>query len=266
MARLRVKVELNKGRVGIPLRKLHQVVEETERFLRMLAEDAGIDPEQGQWLGLDFESGSLKFNAEYIGKVIQKTVRSFNTAFDDVRRGKPVQRVRVATRYQYAKIAEALDEDEVIGFGTYKSEDETTPEIFTLAKRDLPALLGEVQVPVESHGSVQGVIHSLFLGSQPPHFFLRELATGNLVKCVYERARYDEVAHALQQQNAVVHVYGEIKIDIGQRAFQQLRMERIVPAEPMSESDFESFFGCAPNLTGQLSTQQFIDKVRGRAE
>jgi hypothetical protein len=260
-----VRIELNKGRVGIPLKKLSDVVMETERFLRMLAEDSGVDPKDGQWLGLDFTNGSVNFNAEYVGKVRQKEVRAFNSGFDDVRRGKPVNKVRVETRYQYARIAEKLDADEAIGFGTYEKDDDL-PTSFRLSKLDLPIILTDLQVPVQSIGSIQGTIHSVYLGSQPPHFFLRELASDTLVKCIYAHEKYAEVAKALQSETSVVHVNGEITIDTKQRIFEQIKVAQITLAEPLSGGEFEEFFGCAPNLTGNLSTQEFIDKVRERGQ
>jgi hypothetical protein len=176
-----------------------------------------------------------------------------------------MHRVRVETRYQYARIAERLDADEAIVFGTYEKEDDL-PNVFRLSKLDLPIILTDLQVPVHSVGSIQGTIHSVFMGSQPPHFFLRELATDSLVKCLYGHETYDELATAMQQESAVVHVDGEITIDTKQRVFEQIKVAKITRAEPLVNGDFEEFFGCAPNLTGNLSTQEFIDKVRERGQ
>lgn len=41
-------------------------------------------------------------------------------------------------------------------------------------------------------------------------------------------------------------------------------MQQIEVAEKLSDKEFEEFFGSCPNLTGQLSTQEFIDQIRGR--
>ena len=41
MARLRIRIELNRGGVGVPLRKFANLVDEAKKFLRLLAEDIG---------------------------------------------------------------------------------------------------------------------------------------------------------------------------------------------------------------------------------
>jgi len=110
------------------------------------------------------------------------------------------------------------------------------------------------------------VIHSVFFGASPPHFQLRELSTGELVKCVYSsRKQYDELAAALKQQNAVVHVYGTIKTDLVNRQIEELRVEKIDLTDDFSKEDFERFVGCAPGMLGDQGLQDFIDYVRGRA-
>jgi hypothetical protein len=48
------------------------------------------------------------------------------------------------------------------------------------------------------------------------------------------------------------------------RRVEQVKVDKIDPAHEMSEQEFNSFFGCAPNFTGQLTTQEFIDRIRGR--
>jgi len=109
MAKIRIPVLLNKGRIGIPLHKLGAIVKETEMFLRMLADDIELPGDRKQWLGMDFQSGSLGYNIEYIPPVEPNKAIQFATTFDDIRRGKPAPSVRSNTRYQYARIAEQLD-------------------------------------------------------------------------------------------------------------------------------------------------------------
>jgi hypothetical protein len=254
---------MNRGRIGVPLQKLSEVVKETENFLKMLAEDVELPGDKRQWLGLDFQSGSLRFIAEYATPVEPRQFSEFSSSFDDVRRGR-LGRVRPATRIQYAHIAEPLANDEAVDFGIYKTPDDTIPEFLSLSKRDLALILGEIQQPVESQGAVQGIIHSLFMGSQPPHFFLRELSTDNLVKCIYHHGAYPQLARALQRESAVVHVYGTLKTNVDERRVEQVNVDKIDLADEMSEQEFNNVFGCSPNFTGSLTTQEFIDHIRGR--
>jgi hypothetical protein len=124
-------MELNRGGVGVPLHKMARVVDEAQKFFRMLAGDVHIDPESGEWLGLDFDNKSLNFTAEFVGPVTAGQAGQFRAAFDGV------TLLRRATIAQFARIAGAIEEDELIGFGLYQSDEETEPtEWRSLSKRD----------------------------------------------------------------------------------------------------------------------------------
>ena len=68
MATIRVRFQLNKGRMGAPLSKLGKIAGQAERFLRALATDANIDQSSGEWLALNFDNGSVSYDAEFQGK------------------------------------------------------------------------------------------------------------------------------------------------------------------------------------------------------
>lgn len=263
MDRLRVPIILNKGRIGIPLRKLGAIVKETETFLKMLADDTQLPGDKGEWLALDFKSGSVIFIAEYIPSVDKDHIVNFGNAFKDIQRGSPSVQVRSTTRYQYAKIAEQLDEDEQVEFGICEDVIKEVFEYVPLSKRDLPVIVGERQGPVESIGSIQGVIHSVFMRSTPKHFFVRELSTDNLIKCEYSSSIYPQLAKVLREEATVIHVYGFITTDLASHKVERLVAQKLEAASQyLSDKEFEQFFGCCPTLTGNLSTEEFIDQIR----
>ena len=219
------------------------------------------------WLGTEFSNGSLMFTAEKVNPVEERKARAFKQAFRNVAQRRPDARVRPSTIRQYTKIAEPMDAGEAVEFGLPKSDaEEQTDEWCELTKQQALLIASEVQGVIRSHGGVQGVIHSVFLGASPAHFQLRELSTGDLVKCVYSsRKQYEELAAVLKEQNAVVHVYGAIKTDIVNRQIEELRVEKIALADSFSKEDFNRFVGCAPEMLGDQSLQDFIVHVRGRA-
>ena len=154
MARLRVRVELNRGGVGVPLHKLASVVHEAQRFFEMLAEDVHIAQDRGEWLGFDFDNESLNFTAEFVGSVSPEQSDAFYAAFDGV------TSLRRATIAQFTQITEAIGEDELIGFGLYQSDQETEPgEWRCLSRRDALRIADEIQhllgvsgeMPQETH-------------------------------------------------------------------------------------------------------------------
>ncbi len=141
MSRLRVRVELNRGGVGVPLHKLASVVQESQRFFEMLAQDVHIDKDRGEWLGFDFDNESLNFTAEYVGPVSAEQVDNFIAAFDGV------TSLRRATIAQFTRIADAIGEDELIGFGLYPPEHEGEPEEWRcLSRRDALRIADEIQL------------------------------------------------------------------------------------------------------------------------
>lgn len=264
MADLRIPIILNKGRKGIPLQKLARVSYELQQFLSLLGEDLQIEIGAG-WLGTDFSNGSLQFTAEKVNPVEERKAIAFKQAFRHVAQRRPDARVRPSTIRQFAKIAEPMDADEAVEFSLPKSDTDEQNEWCELTKQQALLIASEVQGVIRSHGGVQGVIHSVFFGASPAHFQLRELSTGDLVKCVYSsRKQYEELASVLKEQNAVVHVYGTIKTDFVNRQIEELRVEKIVIADSFSKEDFDRFVGSAPGMLGDQNLQEFIDDVRGR--
>ena len=141
MPRLRVRVELNRGGVGIPLHKLASVVGEAQKFFQMLADDVHIEKSRGEWLAFDLDNGALNFTAEYVGPVSAEQVRAFYAAFDGV------TSVRRTTISQFTRITEAIGEDELVGFGLYQSDQEVEPgEWRCLSRRDALRISDEIRM------------------------------------------------------------------------------------------------------------------------
>jgi outer membrane biosynthesis protein TonB len=147
MARLRVRIELNRRMAGVPLEKMASVVEETRKFFYLLAEDVQIEADRGEWLASDFDAESLNFTAEYGGPVSSEQVQAFGAAFSGA------TSLRRATIAQFTRIAEFLGEDELVGFGLYQSDQETEPtEWRCLSKRDSMRFGEEIRLLAEAAG------------------------------------------------------------------------------------------------------------------
>jgi len=150
MARLRVRLELNRQGAGVPLDKLASVVEETRKFFHLLAEDVHIEAGRGEWVASDFDTGSLNFTAEYMGPVTAEQVHAFGAAFAGA------TSLRRATIAQFTRIADFLGEDELVGFGLYQSDEETEPsEWRCLSKRDAQRFGQEIQLLAQASGESQ---------------------------------------------------------------------------------------------------------------
>jgi len=266
--KIRVHVLLNKGKRGISLHKLPRILADIQAFLDSLSQDTV--GRGGDWIGIQFRStSSMEYTAESVAAVEPHRVKDFDGCLKGVIQSKPDPKLSRSTLQRYAKITEPLIE-ETVSFGI---ESEVTPEgsapqsvveWLDLNKEEAIHLAGQGQSLVKSHGAVQGIVHSVFLGSTPPHFQLRELSTGNLIKCEYDESKYQELVNALETPRAVVHVYGLIFTDLLNRNIQRLQVSRIDIARILTPADLERFIGCAPELMDPENLQDYIDESRGR--
>ena len=211
MARLRIRIELNRGGMGVPLYKLASVVDHAQKFFHMLSEDIHIDHTKGEWLGFDFDHESLNFTAEFVGHVTAEQVSDFNASFDGTT---PLRRATIA---QFARITDAIEEDELIGFGLYLTDQGSEPnEWRCLSRRDAVRIADEIQVLIEATGEANpeshlpAVVHSsagarLFserrergVEADKLEAFVREVEA-SLSK------RIGRVEHELEDHSGVIH-------------------------------------------------------------
>jgi len=154
MARLRIRIELNRGGVGVPLHKLASVVDQAQKFFYLLTEDIHVDQTKGEWLGFDFGNESLNFTAEFVGPVTAEQVAAFHAAFDGT------TSLRRATIAQFARITEVIEQDELIGFGLYLSDNGNEPsEWRCLSRRDALRITEEIQLLIEASGEAEMESH-----------------------------------------------------------------------------------------------------------
>lgn len=147
MNRLRIRVELNRRKTGVPMQELVSVVEETQKFLQLLAEDVNIDAQRGEWHASNFDPESLSFTAEFEGPASPEQIHSFGLAFGGS------TSLRSETIAQFTRIADFIGEDELVGFGLYQYDEETEPsEWRCLSRRDALRFADEIHLLAKAAG------------------------------------------------------------------------------------------------------------------
>lgn len=147
MTRLRVRVELNRRKSGVPMEEMVSVVEETRKFFHLLAEDVEIQADRGEWLASNFDPESLNFTAEFNGPASAEQIRAFGSAFGGA------TSLRRETIAQFTHIADFIGEDELVGFGLYQSDEESEPSDWRcLSRRDAQRFAGEIQLLAKAAG------------------------------------------------------------------------------------------------------------------
>jgi len=147
MNRLRVRVELNRRKAGVPMEELVSVVDETRKFFHLLAEDVEIPIDRGEWLASNFDPESLNFTAEFDGPASAEQIHAFGSAFGGT------TSLRRETIAQFTRIADFIGEDELVGFGLYQSDQESEPSDWRcLSRRDASRFADEIQLLAQAAG------------------------------------------------------------------------------------------------------------------
>jgi hypothetical protein len=273
MARLKVRVQIRRAEDGVALDQLGKVAVETQKLMRMLAGEAALDSGAGYWLARNFHESHLTFDLEYIGEADEIQVRKYNQtimAIDGFRRGAPLNVSPQLVR-QYALVADSFEPGESIRFGLFQNGEgsgaPTAPvDWCEISKHESAALLDRIEETVDYHGTVQGIVHSLYKESNPPYFDLRELVGGRLIKCLYTSDQYKQVVNLLSRSDAVVLVSGMTRASRSDRKIEYVRVERMEASKPLSPQRFRRMIGAIPDFTGELSTSDFLARIRGGAD
>ncbi len=182
MIKLRIRMELNRGGVGVPLRELARVVDEAQKFFSMLGDDVRIDRAAGEWLASDFDNEFLHFTAEFSHPVELHQIDQFRAAFDGM------TQLRRGTIAQFARIGIALGENETIAFGLFRNDEDLEPDEWrSLSKRDAARINSEISelltqtgetgadsllsAPVDTHA-----VTKLFVGPREPSLLAGRVA------------------------------------------------------------------------------------------
>lgn len=273
MAQLRIRIELKRPRKGIELPKLIRLAEEAQKFLRMVAEDVGIRPDEGTWVAENFYNQGIGFDNDFqFAEVDQAQVASYIHAVDvitmiDRENSWQARGIRPLTVLQSAKMAAIADDDEVVRLGLLKADVTGLAPHVDVDWRPLPKpraheIIEFYQATVEYRGMIQGLIHSLFKEAAPPYFTLRDFASRELVRCEFKAGDWPSLHQALTRKDGVVLVAGWLRVKRVDKAIELMRVDKIQGTKAVSENELKAFFGSAPGWTGDMTTDEFIKSVR----
>lgn len=267
MAGIRFRIQFFRGKETIDLARLSVIPDEFSKFLHALGEDLGIPADQNNWRASKFRHGSLSmaiaaedgFHADQIRSSADMTAAivegNVELAHD--------LGVSDRTLLRFSDFTRALRDDEPCRIGVYKTARSRAPSKWLPVTSDTGRHLANVvNLRIEYEGSLFGTIHSLYKEGDSPHFNLRDMARGSLVKCLFKDEHYNQIVRALAVRDNRVNVRGVLIANRLNREVESIRVREIDPAEMLSDEDFERFFGCSPDLTGDVSTADFIAFIR----
>jgi hypothetical protein len=271
MARLRVRFRFNPGRHGAPQDRLGEFSIQIEKFLRSLCNDLGINAKKGEWIAEKFSDGSVGWDSIYGQPVSPNAAVKNYAALNLITSGSPLDAVNhglvsYGTMTEFSRIGETMSPDEHFIIGLFNDEATQEPELREVAYGQTAEVRRLLSAPYVSLGSVQGIMHSWVMEGQAKSFTIRELASGALVKCFYEKEIYKKVHEATERPNCVVTVYGQMEWDRATNAIVSIDANDVDVAVPLSEAEFEGLFGSAPNYVGTMTSAEYIEWLRGDSE
>lgn len=259
MSEITLKIELNKGRRGIVMQKLAKIAEETEKFLESFAADVNLS--KIEWLADNFENGSVIFEVHYagiadpnliaLGKKALAHVINPKTTFEALDFG-----ISQQTLLHFAKIAHPLDIDDYIGIGTWNGDSKFHME--KLTKERANQIEQQANQLLEQYAGFQGTITALF--KENNSCWLVDYLTGKRVVCHFKPAQYSKIWKLLERRDALVNVEGWY---LTKGSEKWLRVQEIRELPEYQDGDIDKFFGCDKSFTGDKTTEEFLEDLRG---
>lgn len=267
MASLRIRFRLNPGRKGIPLGKLSKQTENIELFLRSLASDLGADDSKNLWLADEFRNSSAIYSAELQEVVKTATAHEFNQAVSALTKYQSTSKMKppfvgATTIERFSALRQCLDDDEKMGIALIDVETGKAKRFAYIDKLQLEAIADSIETEAQYIGAVMGHTHEWNKGADKPYLYIRELNSSELIKCSYKDEDYDKVAKLFSKKSAVVIIDGTISFNLITSKTEVVKATGFEWAPEFTDEDFMKFFGAAPNITDNLSSEEFIAKGR----
>lgn len=269
MATLRVRFKLNPGRHGITLSKLSKQTENIEMFLRSLAADLGMQETRDLWIADQFGNGSVMNRNELQAVVAVEKAQLWNdciaaliAAKGNLSRATIPFEVSASTVERFSNLSNALDPDEEIGIALYDVETSRAKPFKKIGKLQLEAIGRSIETETRYIGAVMGYVYEWTMGAERPYLYIRELNSSELVKCTYSHEDYEKVARLFSKKTAIVIIEGHVTLNLITKKTEVTQATGFDFAPEFSDDDYDKFFGSAPGITGDFTSEEYIRNAR----
>lgn len=269
MSTIRIKFKVNPGREGLPLDILARHAEDTAAFLKSLANDLNLPADQSLWVAKEFKNGSLIYTAENHLSVDEAVVEKAASATMALiackgERSKVPSFISDLTIRNFAEIKNPFGADDVVRVGVVGVDNKTKWK--PVSYMAFQAIADMIEGQVVYHGSVMGTTYEWNKGADKPYLKLRDIATGELVKCTYSKKDYSKVRALFDRESDMVVVYGTITYDRLASSTELTNATDFESIAPLSEDEQDAFFGSLPRLTGDMSSAEYVRQQRDSIE
>lgn len=267
MKPIRLRARFNPEKDGIALSKLGKQVSALDGFLRSVIKDIGEEDAPNSWRAYNFKNGSVFTTAEFNAVTNAESRSKFNSAidffthFNDKKQVNPPDFLHVRTLGKFSSLCQSLD-DERLGLATYHPKTGRQNSFQFIDKSIAKKIEVLFEADILYYGSIMGHTHSWNKGTERPFFVIRELNTGELIQCSYSDENYRNVAALFAKKTAIVIIEGAMKYNKILEKAEVIKSESFEFAPTYEQGDLDAFFGCAPGMTGDFSSEDFVSQGR----
>ncbi len=206
--------------------------------------------------GLEVESVVVRGQKDFGRDVAQRFTQGINIIMSE---GKTPPLFTIENMNSLLKIMQAFQRDGASGLGVAVKDTDIEAELSTKAEGNTRALVG---VHHKSVGSIEGKIELVSLHRPYRRFNIYHARTQKAIRCSLPELLEADVIQAMKDRRRVI-VSGTIAYNIKgeplsvqvERKFRLLGTEEELPT-------LDETLGIAPDLTGDLSTEQFLQSIR----
>ena len=242
--------------------KLGVLSQSMSQFFAGLGNDLGLEGTAKDWIAVDFRNGSLDYTAECQNPVEDNEITAYEDTFEAVTEfqegDKRLDRVSVETLDKYTRIAGTLDPFEAVAFGRFPSSRKGRVKWRRLDREKGEAIKKALRNEIEYHGAIQGTLKQIDFEEE--HIKVRDIVTGELIRCSFDLSMQEDILKIRPQKGRIIDVAGKLRLLRINNRILGMKIERIRASAPYKKGDLDKFFGCAPELTGDLSTEEYLNQ------
>ena len=235
-------------------------------FLSMLTLDLGFPNEE--WIASNFANGSVMFDCQRLSvdaKQHEQGQQALRSVITNDRSNAVSALIRPATRLQYSQLAKRIDPDEIVKLGLYSNGEADPKTWYDFSREKAEQIELEDNRKARYYGEIQGRVHSFYKEARKPHLVVRELATRALVYCFFKREMYNAAVETMNEPDGVIFVEGDVTEDLGKGVVESINVADFRPAPRFDFAFYEAFIGSQPRLTGDATTEEYIERLRSDA-
>lgn len=265
---LKFRLEINRGLDAIEIGQLESAVVEFRKLLDGIFEDLNFSKDSIRWIASNFEIGSLCYDYVSESEVEDELHGLANRAVSQVISGSRNDAevdlyIHRKTRAQAKRLFRPFSTGGSLAIGIYTDPGLAKPSSWITAPDNfLVETVAEATPRYSSYGEIQGRIYALHKEGNHPKIRVKDGSSGEMVDCFYRNELYPKILIALQNPNSIVFVSGFTTEDVDTGAIKSMTIESIENAPAWDEDEFNSMIGSFPELTGSLSTEEYINHIR----